>query len=88
MTSARRHSARLCVRRIQTQGPPWAIPHSEFHIPQSTGSAFGNWEKAGMVLETQTLLTHQLQRSEVEYRVIGVNSAGISVPSNTVAVVL
>ena len=52
------------------------------------GGAFGSWEQAGMALETHTLLTHQSQRREIEYRVIGVNSAGISVPSNTAAVVL
>lgn len=52
------------------------------------GGAFGSWEQAGMALETHALLTHQSQRREMEFRVIGVNSAGISVPSNTAAVVL
>ncbi len=55
--------------------------------PQS-GGAFGSWEQAGMALETHALLSNQSQRREIEYRVIGVNSAGISVPSNTAAVVL
>ncbi len=41
-----------------------------------------------MALETHALLSNQSQRREIEYRVIGVNSAGISVPSNTAAVVL
>ena len=65
---------RACViyRREQPQG----------------GGAFGSWEQAGMALETHALLTHQSQRREMEFRVIGVNSAGISVPSNTAAVVL
>ena len=52
------------------------------------GGAFGSWEQAGMALETHALLSHQSQRREIEYRIIGVNSAGISVPSNTAAVVL
>ena len=52
------------------------------------GGAFGNWEQAGMALETQALLTNQSQRRQIEYRIIAVNSAGISVPSNTAAVVL
>ena len=52
------------------------------------GGAFGSWEQAGMALETQALLTNQSQRRQIEYRIIAVNSAGISVPSNTAAVVL
>jgi hypothetical protein len=52
------------------------------------GGAFGGWEQAGMALETHALLSQQSQRREIEYRIIGVNSAGISVPSNTAAVVL
>ena len=52
------------------------------------GGAFGSWEQAGMALETHALLSHQSLRCEIEYRVIGVNSAGIRVPSNTAAVVL
>jgi sigma54-dependent transcription regulator len=34
------------------------------------------------------LLSQQSQRREIEYRVIGVNSAGIRGPSNAAAVVL
>jgi hypothetical protein len=49
------------------------------------GGAFGSWEQAGMALETHALLSNQSQRREIEYRIIGVNSAGISVPSNTAA---
>jgi hypothetical protein len=48
-----------------------------------------------MALETHTLLSHQSEHREIEYQahgsawaVIGVNSAGISVLSNTAAVVL
>jgi hypothetical protein len=40
------------------------------------------------MLKTYALLSQQSQRREIEYRVIGVTSAGISVPSNTSAVVL
>jgi len=52
------------------------------------GGAFASWEQAGMALETHALLSNQSQRRQIEYRIIGVNSAGISVPSNTAAVVL
>jgi len=52
------------------------------------GGAFGSWEQAGMALETHTLLSNQSQRRQIEYRIIAVNSAGVSVPSNTAAVVL
>lgn len=52
------------------------------------GSAFGSWEQAGMALETHALLSNQSQRRQIEYRIIGVNSAGVSVPSNTAALVL
>jgi len=52
------------------------------------GGAFGSWEQAGMALESHALLSNQSQRRQIEYRVIGVNSAGISIPSNTAAVAL
>jgi hypothetical protein len=38
-----------------------------------------------MALETHALLSHQSQPREIEYRAIGVNSAGISVSSKTAA---
>ncbi len=41
-----------------------------------------------MALETHALLTNQPQHCEIEYRIIGVNTAGIGVPSNTATVVL
>ena len=40
-----------------------------------------------MALETHTLLMHRPRRCEIEYPEIGVNSAGINVPSNIAAVV-
>jgi hypothetical protein len=57
------------------------------------GGASGSWEQAGMALETHALLSHQSEHREIEHQahgwaVIGVNSAGISVPSNTAEVVL
>lgn len=68
------------------------IPRSEFHILQSTATAFGNSEQAGMALETHALLSHQSERRELEYEAsalatIGVNSTGIGIPSNRAAVV-
>jgi len=69
--------AYVIYRREQPQGG----------APQS-GGALGSWEQAGMALETQALLTNQSQRRQIEYRIIAVNSAGISIPSNTAAVVL
>jgi len=63
-------------------------PHSAIRNPKLLGGAFGSWEQAGMALETHTLLSNQSQRRQIEYRIIAVNSAGVSIPSNTAAVVL
>ena len=90
-------SPRLCVGKKLNAEPQSTPRNAEISFnPQSAignrqsagGGAFGSWEQVGMALETHTLLTHQPQRCEIEYRAIGVNSAGISVPSNTAAVVL
>jgi len=72
----------------QTSATPKAHPMPFRAIPQSKGGAFGSWEQAGMALITHALLSHQSQRRQLEFRIIGVNSARISVPSNTAAVVL
>ena len=75
-------------RRTPGNAETSSSPHSAIRNPQSAGGAFGNWEQAGMALETHALLSNQSQRREVEYRIIAVNNAGISIPSNTEAVVL
>lgn len=48
----------------------------------------GAWEVAGMAVESETTLANQERGKEWEYRVIAVNKAGESGPSNTVAAVL
>lgn len=48
----------------------------------------GNWTMAGTALESEATLTNQERGKECEYRVIAVNKAGESDPSNTVTAVL
>jgi hypothetical protein len=62
--------------------------HMIYRREQAQGGAFRSWGQAGMALERPALLSNQSQRREMEFRVIGVNNTGISVPKNTAAVVL
>ncbi|MDU9047606.1 MAG: fibronectin type III domain-containing protein [Candidatus Electrothrix sp. Rat3] len=48
----------------------------------------GEWTMVGTALETEITLNNQKRGKEHEYRVIAVNKAGESDPSNTVAAVL
>jgi len=48
----------------------------------------GPWEDVAASLETQTTLANQPRKTEWEFRVIAINKAGESMPSNTVLVVL
>ena len=48
----------------------------------------GAWELAGMAVESEATLVNQERGKEWEYRVIAVNKAGESGPSNTVTAVL
>lgn len=48
----------------------------------------GEWTMVGTALETEITLSHQKRGKEHEYRVIAVNKAGESDPSNTVTAVL
>jgi len=48
----------------------------------------GDWAIAGMAVETEVTLAGQERGKDLEYRVIAVNKAGESIPSNVVAVVL
>jgi hypothetical protein len=48
----------------------------------------GQWQDIGLSMETKTTLTAQERGKEWEYRVIAVNKAGESAPSNTVMAVL
>lgn len=83
---------RLICRRFAVSGNGYLkmldMFQSEIHNPQSKGDAFGRWEQAGMALETTALLTNQFQRRQVEYRIIAINSAKISVPGNMVMTAL
>ena len=46
------------------------------------------WELKGMALDTEATLTSLPQGTRLEFRVIAVNKAGESEPSNTVSAVL
>jgi hypothetical protein len=48
----------------------------------------GTWETAGMAVASEATLANQERGKEWEYRVIAVNKAGESGPSNAVAAVL
>ena len=52
------------------------------------GGEFGEWQQAGIALESQTILITQPRGPQLEYRVKAINNGGQSPPSNTVAVVL
>jgi len=49
---------------------------------------FGPWQQSQSAIETETFLTNQPQGIDLEYRIVAINSAGTSVPSNTAAAVL
>jgi len=58
---------------------------------------YGPWQQSQAALDTETFpqatpevagLTNQPQGIDLEYRIVAVNSAGTSVPSNTTACVL
>ena len=49
---------------------------------------FGPWKQSQSAIETETFLTNQPKGIDLEYRIIAINSAGNSVPSNTAACVL
>ena len=52
------------------------------------GGAFNQWHQAGVALESELHLIDQPRNQQLEYRVIGINAGGQSVPSNTAPVVL
>jgi len=52
------------------------------------GGEFGDWQQAGIALESETTLMNQPRGVQLEYRVKAINTGGISPPSNTVAIVL
>lgn len=55
---------------------------------QGPGGILTQWTQVGMALNTQLILTGQPRFTPLEYRVIAVNTSGISLPSNTVALTL
>jgi len=52
------------------------------------GGEFGDWQQAGIALESETTLMNQPRGIQLEYHVKAINTGGESLPSNTVAVVL
>lgn len=52
------------------------------------GGEFGDWQQAGVALETEATLVNQQRGVQLEYRVKAINTGGESPPSNTSAVVL
>ncbi len=48
----------------------------------------GSWQDVATAILTETTLVEQPEKTELEYRVIAVNKAGVGQPSNTVMAVL
>ena len=52
------------------------------------GGEFGDWQQAGIAIESETMLINQPRGPQLEYRVKAVGSGGQGPVSNTVAAVL
>ena len=52
------------------------------------GGEFGKWAQVGIAIESESTIMNQLRGVQLEYRIIAVNKAGDSEPSNTAMVVL
>jgi len=48
----------------------------------------GNWQDVITAIEIESTLVEQPLKTQLEYRVIAINNAGVGSPSNTVMVVL
>lgn len=70
----------------------WKAPSSGGAVAaykiERRGRPDGAWHDIGIALTTEITLTDQERGKEWEYRIIAVNKAGISDPSNTVMAVL
>ena len=53
-----------------------------------SATGFSPWLDASISIATQASLSNQPQRIQLEFRVVAMNAAGTSVPSNSVAAVL
>jgi len=70
----------------------WKAPaeggKAAFYRLERRKAAGGSWELAGMATESEATLNNQERGKEWEYRVIAINKAGESGPSNSVTAVL
>ena len=48
----------------------------------------GGWQDVATAILTEATLVEQPQKTELEYRVVGINKAGQGQPSNTINVIL
>ena len=53
-----------------------------------TDTGFTSWQDASITVATHISLDNQPQRTQLKFRVVAMNAAGTSVPSNSVAAVL
>jgi hypothetical protein len=62
--------------------------NAAFYRLERRKASGGSWELAGMATESEATLNNQERGKEWEYRVVAINKAGESGPSNTVEAVL
>ena len=79
------HDFSAVARAVSATHTPTQGPRREEPV---SGGAFSKWQQVGASLSTEAHLISQPRGQQLEYRLIAVNKAGESTPSNTVAVVL
>jgi len=68
---------------------PFGEPRTYVILRRIKGpTGFSPWLDASISIATQASLSNQPQRIQLEFRVVAMNNAGTSVPSNSVAAVL
>ena len=70
------------------QGPVGGGKPAAYQLQRRLGAGENGWELLAVALECRMTLAHQPPARRIEYRVVAINRAGESLPSNTVPIVL
>ena len=70
------------------QSPAGGGKPAAYQLQRRLDEGENGWELLAVALEGRITLTHQPPANRLEYRVVAVNRAGESLPSNTVSIVL